>query len=75
MMAVHEQYQIRDQVNSVLRPKRSAAWPSATTPNHRPANVENTKVPKPATRIACNEAKIPRDCCVNNPLSVMPGAT
>ena len=75
MTAVHAQYQTSDQVNTALRPKRSAACPSTTTPNHRPAKVENTKVPKPAIRINFSEAKIPKDCGVNNPPSIMPGAT
>ena len=73
MMAVQLQYHINDQVNTALRPKRSAAWPSITTPNHKPAKVENTKVPKPATLIPFKAAKAPRESAVNKPLPIMPG--
>ena len=74
-MAVQAQYQINEAVNTVLRPKRSAAWPKITTPSHRPAKVENTKVPKPAKRMIFKEANHPKDSGVNSRLSIIPGAT
>ena len=74
-MAVQAQYQTREPLNTVLRPKRSAACPNSTTPSHKPAKVENTKVPKPATRMIFSEANGPKDSAVNSPLSIIPGAT
>jgi len=52
------------------RLRRSDCPPSGGAPS-----VENTKVPKPATCKDFSEAKMPKDCGVNNPLAIMPGAT
>jgi hypothetical protein len=75
MIPVQPAYQTSDQVNTVLRPNRSAAWPKATTPNHNPIKVQNTKLPNPAIFMPFKSAKNPRDCGLNNPVFTMPGAT
>src|SRR5579859_2565467 len=71
--AVQPTYHRSDPVNAALRPKRSATAPSATTPTQRPAKVENTNVPTPATRNASSEPNQPSDSGVNKPLVTIPG--
>ena len=67
MIVVQSTYQISDQVKIGRLPNRSAIWPNASVPTQRPAKVENTNVPNPATLSAPNEAKKPSDSGVNRP--------
>ena len=75
MIEVATTYQSSEPMNTGLRPRRSAAWLNITTPTHRPAKVQNTKVPKPAIFSAESCANTPSEAGVNNPDFSMPGAT